>query len=254
VKPPPLARQGVDLEQDISDLTPEHEAWCRKWVADNRMVGTTMFTPPGFNQVTVMFPGTGGGVNWGGGAFDRANGNYVVNITNQGSLLFLAEAPDGRLVIPVSVNSWFADVRNGGMQCQKGPWGELVAVNVSTGDIAWRTTLGVTDRLPPDKRLTGRPNVGGPIATAGGLIFIAASDDARFRAFEAKTGRLVWETELEASGHATPLTYLGADGRQYVSLVATGGSYIGSPNTSDTLVTYALADAGAVRTRARPRD
>jgi len=240
VKPPPLAKQGVDLDKDISDITPEHEAFCRKLVADNRMVGTTMYTPVGFNEATVTFPGTGGGVNWGGGAFDKANGNFVINVTNQGSLQFLAFAPDGKLQLTTSANSWFADVRDGGMQCQKGPWGELVAVNVSTGDIAWRTTLGVTDKLPADKRLTGRPNVGGPIVTAGGLIFIAATDDKRFRAFDAKTGKQVWEAPLAASGHATPMTYKGRDGKQYVSLVATGGSYIGSPNTSDLLVTYAL--------------
>lgn len=240
VKPPPLGRSSIDLATDISDVTPEHEAFCKKWVADNKMVGAKMFQPLGFNVATVTFPGSGGGANWGGGAFDAANGNYIINITNQGSLQFLAFNPSGKLIMPVSGNSWFADTRNGGMQCQKGPWGELVAVNVSTGDIAWRTTLGVTDSLPVDKRLTGRPNVGGPIVTAGGLVFIAATDDKRFRAFDAKTGKQVWETKLAASGHATPITYQGKDGKQYVSLIATGGSYVGSPATSDSLVTYAL--------------
>ena len=126
------------------------------------------------------------------------------------------------------------------MQCQKGPWGELVAVNVSTGNISWRSTLGVTDWLPKDKQLTGRPSTGGPIVTAGGLVFIAATDDKRFRAFDAKTGKQLWEAKLDASGHATPLTYLGKDGKQYVALIATGGSYIADPATSDNLVAYAL--------------
>jgi quinoprotein glucose dehydrogenase len=240
VKPPPLVRHSIDLPADISDVTPEHEAYCKKWVADNKMVGTKQFQPLGFNVPTVTFPGSGGGVNWGGGAFDKAHGNYVVNVTNQGSLQFLAFNPSGQLVMATSGNSWFADPRNGGMQCQKGPWGELVAVNVNTGDIAWRTTLGTTDALPEGKRDTGRPNVGGPIVTAGGLVFVAATDDRRFRAFDARTGKQVWETKLAASGHATPLTYMGSDGKQYVSLIATGGSYIGSPSTSDDLVTYAL--------------
>lgn len=236
---PPLGRVSIDLATDISDVTPEHEAWCKKWVADNRMVGATQFQPLGFNVSTVTFPGSGGGVNWGGAAFDKANGHYVVNITNQGSLQFLAFNPSGRLVQPVSSNSWFTDPRTN-LPCQKGPWGELVAVDVNTGAVAWRTTLGVTDSLPEGKRNTGRPNVGGPIVTAGGLIFIAATDDKRFRAFNAKTGAQVWEARLDAAGHATPITYQGRDGKQYVSIVATGGAYLGSPSTSDTLVTYAL--------------
>jgi quinoprotein glucose dehydrogenase len=240
VKPEQLARSSINLDTDISDITPEHEAWCKKWVADNNMVSTTRFSPLGFNKATVIFPGAGGGVNWGGGAFDKADGNYVVNITNQGSFEYMATTPDGRLVMATSPNSWFADVRDGGMQCQKGPWGELVAVNVSTGDISWRSTLGVTDWLPKEKQLTGRPSTGGPIVTAGGLVFIAATDDKRFRAFNAKTGKQLWETTLGASGHATPLTYLGKDGKQYVALIATGGSYIADPATSDNLVAYAL--------------
>ena len=113
-------------------------------------------------------------------------------------------------------------------------------MNVNTGKIAWRVNLGVTDSMPEGKRNTGRPNVGGPIVTAGGLIFIAATDDKRFRAFNAKTGAQVWETKLDAAGHATPITYQGRDGKQYVSLIATGGAYLASPSTSDTLVTYAL--------------
>ncbi|MDB5465688.1 MAG: Quinoprotein glucose dehydrogenase, partial [Phenylobacterium sp.] len=169
----------------------------------------------------------------------KANGNYIINITNVGSLQFLAYNPAGEMVQPTSANSWFSDVHEG-LPCQKGAWGELVAVNVSTGDIAWRTPLGVTDKLPPGKQNTGRPNVGGPIVTAGGLIFVAATDDKRFRAFDARTGKQVWEARLAASGHATPLTYQGANGKQYVSLMATGGSYVGDPSTSDNLVTYAL--------------
>ena len=240
VKPEQLARSSINLDTDISDVTPDHEAWCKKWVADNYMVSTMRYSPLGFNKATVIFPGAGGGVNWGGGAFDKANGNYIVNITNQGSFEFMAMTPDGRLVMATTPNSWFADVRDGGMPCQKGPWGELVAVNVSTGDVSWRTTLGITDWLPEDKRLTGRPNVGGPIVTAGGLVFIAATDDKRFRAFDAKTGTQLWETKLEASGHSTPLTYMGKDGKQYVVLVATGGSYQADPATNDNLIAYAL--------------
>src|SRR5258708_14587214 len=204
------------------------------------MVSTVRYSPLGFNKATVIFPGAGGGVNWGGGAFDKTGGNYIVNITNQESLEYMAVKHCGRVVMATSPNSWFADVRDGGMQCQKGPWGELVAINVSTGNISWRSTLGVTDWLPKDKRLTGRPSTGGPIVTAGGLVFIAATDDKRFRAFDAKTGKQLWEAKLSPSRHATPLTHLGKDGKENSSLNATVGSYIADPATSDNLVVYAL--------------
>jgi quinoprotein glucose dehydrogenase len=82
--------------------------------------------------------------------------------------------------------------------------------------------------------------MGGPIATAGGLVFIAATDDSRFRAFDSRTGKELWSWKLEASAHATPITYLGADGRQYVVIVSTGGSFLASPVTSDAVVAFAL--------------
>jgi quinoprotein glucose dehydrogenase len=89
--------------------------------------------------------------------------------------------------------------------------------------------------LPP----TGTPNLGGAIATAGGVVFIAGSSDARFRAFDSGTGRVLWEDKLEASGHATPMTYRGRDGKQYVVIAAGGGGYF-STTTSDVVAAYAL--------------
>ncbi|MBV8805073.1 MAG: PQQ-binding-like beta-propeller repeat protein, partial [Sinobacteraceae bacterium] len=87
---------------------------------------------------------------------------------------------------------------------------------------------------------TGRPNVGGSIATAGGLVFIGATDDARFRAFNAQTGEEVWTVKLAAAAHATPITYLGKDGKQYVAIVATGGSFLESPIVGDSVDVFAL--------------
>ena len=83
------------------------------------------------------------------------------------------------------------------LTCQQPPWGQLTAVNVHTGEFAWRVPLGVTDSLPPDKQNTGRPGNGGTIVTAGGLVFVGATDDARFRAFDAKTGKELWTFKLE---------------------------------------------------------
>jgi quinoprotein glucose dehydrogenase len=106
--------------------------------------------------------------------------------------------------------------------CEKPPWGHLMAVNANTGDFAWRIVFGVTDELPEGKQNTGRINGGGSIATAGGLVFIGATTDKRFRAFDSKSGKVVWETRLDAGGHANPITYMGKDGKQYVVIVSTG--------------------------------
>src|SRR5205823_855045 len=91
--------------------------------------------------------------------------------------------------------------------CQKPPWGQLIAVNANTGDIAWKVRLGVTDELPEGKKNTGRMSMAGPIATAGGLVFIAATNDKRFRAFDSKAGKELWSTKLDMSAHAVPMTY-----------------------------------------------
>ena len=103
-------------------------------------------------------------------------------------------------------------IRDSGTQqlpCQQPPWGQLTAVNVNTGEFAWRVPLGVTDSLPPDKQNTGRPGNGGTIATAGGLVFVGATDDGRFRAFDAKTGKELWTVKLGGAAQATPMTYQG---------------------------------------------
>jgi quinoprotein glucose dehydrogenase len=113
-------------------------------------------------------------------------------------------------------------------------------VNVNTGKIAWRVNLGVSDIMPEGKQDTGRPNLGAPVTTASGLIFIGATDDSRFRAFETRTGRELWTYRMEASAHASPIVYQGADGREYVAVVATGGAFIHSPPVGDSLMVFAL--------------
>ena len=101
-------------------------------------------------------------------------------------------------------------------------------MNASTGDIAWRVPLGITEQLPAGKQNTGRPVLAGPIVTAGGVLFIASTDDNRFRALDSKTGRQLWVTRLDRRGNANPITYQGNNGKQYVAIVAT-----------DTLKVYA---------------
>jgi quinoprotein glucose dehydrogenase len=132
---------------------------------------------------------------------------------------------------------WNPDNR---IPCSAPPFGELVAVDVNQGTIRWRVPLGVFDELKArgfDK--TGTPNIGGTIATASGLLFIGGTIDSRFRAFAADTGALLWETKLDASAHATPMTFMGRDGRQYVVIAAGGDGLLVSPPGS-TIVAFAL--------------
>jgi quinoprotein glucose dehydrogenase len=97
----------------------------------------------------------------------------------------------------------------------------LIAVNANTGDIAWQTPLGLVEGLPEGKRNIGLSGSAGPIVTAGGLLFVGATNDRRFRAFDAKTGQELWSFKLERTANADPLTYQGNNGKQYVAVVAT---------------------------------
>src|ERR1700751_1994934 len=101
------------------------------------------------------------------------------------------------------------------------PWGTLNAINLNTGKYAWRVPLGEYPELAEKgMKNTGSENYGGPIVTAGGLVFIGATNfDKKFHAFDKATGRLLWETELPLAGNATPLTYM-VSGRQYVVIYA----------------------------------
>ena len=108
-----------------------------------------------------------------------------------------------------------------GWPCQAPPWGELAAVNLNTGDIAWREPFGRIDALEAKGVMnTGSINIGGSVATAGGVLFIGASTDQRFHAYESKTGKLLWEVKLGANAQASPITYQGKDRKQYVAVVA----------------------------------
>jgi quinoprotein glucose dehydrogenase len=112
---------------------------------------------------------------------------------------------------------------------------------VNRADLVWRVPLGVFDHLAArgfDK--TGTPNIGGTIVTAGGIVFVGATIDKRFRAFDAETGALLWETVLDASAHATPMTFMGRDGVQYVVVAAGGNGLLASPPGSQ-VVSFALA-------------
>jgi len=173
----------------------------------------------------------------------------VLSVDAQGQMSFLVRSPASSALIEHSTSEFFAAVPGGGrfkdeasnMMCTQPPWGQLTAIDVNTGEFAWRVPLGVTDSLPPDKQNTGRPGNGGTIATAGGLVFVGATDDARFRGFDAKTGKELWTYKLGGAAFATPSTYLGKDGRQYVVITSTGGGLVGgAPTSDDSIMSFAL--------------
>src|SRR5579863_9835359 len=268
VKPPPFGRMSFNMDDLVTaaDTNEEHAAACRDLVeksggAHNEGPFTPYAyrapdTPPASN---VIFPGPIGGVNWGGSASDPKLG-YVYVFTNEyASIGWIQNEPETSKVPfqqasiygnPFNSKFWALKKDANGLTlgeqswpCQKPPWGRLTAVNAATGEFAWQVRLGVTDELPEGKKNTGRIGFGGPIVTAGGVLFIGATNDKRFRAFDSKTGKQLWETKLDYSAIAVPITYQGKDGRQYVAITAAnGGAGVTDPDRRglESLVVYAL--------------
>lgn len=255
LKPPPLARMTFSKD-DIATVTPELEAACGKLIQGVQLGGPWL--PVSYNRLRVQFPGNHGGVNWGGTSFDPQLGYLFANVNELGQMSGLRDHDpksgqamangQGNRVDPNGPYEGFPgggrfSVKGPGTQqlpCQQPPWGELAAVNVNTGEIAWKVPLGVTDTLPEGKQNTGRPGNGGTIATAGGLVFVGATDDARFRALDSRTGKELWTFKLGGAAEATPMTYEGRDGRQYVVIPSTGGGFFNNALTDDSIVAFAV--------------
>lgn len=254
IKPPPWARLAM-TKADITTVTPESNKFCTEWWERERMYNEGPYTPYGVDRVAVVFSGTIGGGNWGGVAFNPQLGLIFVNTSNLATIGRMVPDPGGEGYRNELAYTRFWD--NNKYPCQQPPWGELVAINANTGDIVWQVPLGIYPELvakgiPP----TGTPNLGGPIATASGLVFIGATKDARFRAFDARTGKELWYAQLEAAAAATPMTFMGRNGKQYV-VVAAGGP--GDTDRGGTelypqkLVAFALPDGATTTTSAPPR-
>jgi glucose dehydrogenase len=224
VKPPPLARQFMTAA-DLTDVTPESHAECVANTQEAKL-DVKMYDPLS-EQDQVVFPGLNGGANWGGASYDFGTGLLFVNTMDVGGLFHLQKRREGS-AIPYALRAkkyeFFTDAS--GYPCQRPPWGSLFAIDLATGDIRWRATLGEFDELKKKGvPKTGTPNIGGSIVTDGGLVFIAATSDRKFRAFDRDSGAELWVTQLPASGFATPATYLGKkSGRQFVVVAAGGGN------------------------------
>ena len=256
VKPPPLLRTELSVD-DAWGLTPFDTGACRDWIAESRH--GPLFTPPSTDG-WIMYPSTGGGPNWGGGAFDKERNLLVTSISEVG--IWLKFGPedaaetkpfdpfDGAPMGPP------APVRGTGyslqqkvllsplmMPCTKPPWSSLVAVDMAEGEIAWSVPFGVIDHMAriPLPLKWGTPAAGGPIITASGLVFIGGTADRRLRAFEIETGREIWVTDLPSSAHATPMSYE-INGRQYVVIAAGAHQMINAWEIDDYLLAFALPE------------
>ncbi|MBV9442821.1 MAG: PQQ-binding-like beta-propeller repeat protein [Acidobacteriaceae bacterium] len=241
-KPPPLSKNTFSIG-DLYDRSPEQAHFCKELLETNHMTIGGPYSPLPLGGNVLFFPSTLGGGNWGGVSIDPQLGLLYANVMNIGQWGHMAKQDSG--YVRTSAYGTYARFwnRETHVPCQNPPFGELIAVNLASGDIAWRSVLGTVESLEAvGVHNTGALNLGGSIATAGGLVFIGATNDSRFRAFDSKSGKLLWEAKLEASGHSSPVTYMGRDGRQYVAVMATGGGGFLGGGLSNSLVAFALPD------------
>jgi quinoprotein glucose dehydrogenase len=244
--PPALARQDPVTPRDAWGIAWFDTRACRERIAADRSEG--IFAPPSTTEF-IKQPGDAGGANWGSVAFDPARQIAVVNTMNLPwiAALIPRNEMDAELKDPQYQSYEFGQMRGTpygmrrrvflsslGIPCVKPPWGTLNAVDMVHGTVKWQVPLG---NAPYVHLNLGMPNLGGPIVTASGLVFIAASLDDRLRAFDINTGKMLWEVTLPAGGQATPMTY-SINGRQYIVIAA--GGYKDASTRGDYLIAYAL--------------
>jgi glucose dehydrogenase len=186
--------------------------------------------------------GRGGRGGRGGGGGERGASGLPAGAAGSGRAAQAGDdnAPSARSpyrkVTPEGGRFWEPEHR---YPCNEPPWGELIAVSANTGDIVWRVPLGIFEELERKGIKTGTASLGGAITTAGNLVFIGATIDGYFRAFDARNGKELWATKLDAPAHSIPSTYMGQDGKQYVVVTAGGGGFLRSP-LSDELIAFRL--------------
>ena len=246
VAPPALTRQAPITPDDAWGVAWFDTRACRRRIEESRSEG--VFQPPSLKE-SLMQPGNAGGSNWGSIAFDPKRQLAIANTMTLPFVVVLIARADAQAERESGKYPDFEFARqagtpygmrraafksNLGIPCVKPPWGQLTAVDMVKGVIKWQIPLGDTPFVHVN---VGMPGLGGPIVTAGGVVFIAASLDDRLRAFDTDSGKLLWEVKLPAGGQATPMTY-SIEGRQY--LVIAAGGYKGDSTRGDYVVAYAL--------------
>lgn len=232
-KPASLVPQRIS-ESDLWGATPEDLEACRRTFRSLRNEG--IFTPPSVGG-SLSVPGNIGGLHWGGLAWDPARRLLIAPVNRFPAITrlipragfdaarkaFPARETTEQEGTPYAMSREFF-LSPSGMPCVAPPWGELVAVHADSGDIAWRVPLGGI--RPPGASesaiVPGSPNLGGAVATETGLVFIGATLDAFFRAFDTASGREVWKAALPTSARATPLFFTTESGRQMIAIAAGG--------------------------------
>jgi quinoprotein glucose dehydrogenase len=251
VKPPPLVRHS--LEPDAAwGVTPLDRSSCRKQLDALRYDGA--YTPPSV-EGSLMLPGNAGGSNWGGVAVDEEHQRLIANVQDfpWAIVLVAREDTDPNASLepkeyaenapmrgtPYGLRRWRVSSPLG-IPCTSPPWGELASVDLAAGEIEWKVPLGtIRDVAPiPLPVEFGIPNLGGPLLTRAGLVFIGAALENTFRAFDAESGEQLWSTRLTYGPQATPMTYR-AGGRQFVVIAATGYDRGGLP-AGDAIMAFAL--------------
>jgi quinoprotein glucose dehydrogenase len=257
---PSVVSQAPLRPQDAWGITFWDRGKCRDAIASHRSEG--IFTPPD-TRGTIMWPGYIGGVDWGGIAFDARRQRVFAAVNHLPMVVTLI--PPAELNKQASSGTYrnsefgrqagtpYAMRREAllspwGLPCVAPPWGTLVSVDLRRNRIVWQVPLGSTENLGPwfaPTRDFGTPNMGGPIATAGDLVFVAAAMDGYFRAFDLETGRELWKYHLPAGGQATPMTYrAGRNQRQYLVISAGGHGGLGTAH-GDSVIAFALPGLNA---------
>lgn len=250
--PPPLVPQTLRADSAWA-LDAAEPRGCLQRVRGLRNEG--IFTPPSL-QGTLVIPGNVGGMNWSGSAFDPSRSLLVANVNNLPAEVRLIRRKEFDQAKRRSQKGEYAPQAGtpyglfrsflqapSGLPCSPPPWGLLTAVDMVKGTIRWQVPLGSMQDFGGSHPSipSGSISLGGPIVTAGGLVFIAGTFDSFLRAFDIETGKELWKGRLPAPGGATPMTYLANQGgRQFVVIAAGGHAKITEERQSDTLVAFAL--------------
>ena len=251
VAPKPLVPIAL-APDDAFGVSAQSRAWCRERIARLRSEG--IFTPPSLRG-SILYPGNVGGSNWGGVAIDPARNLAFLPLNRIATLVELIPresyrdemARTGRdFQIAPQSGAGFAMRRQtpfaapDHVPCTPPPYGTLTAVNLETGAVEWEVPFGriAAFAAVPESERWGSPNLGGALATAGGLVFAGGALDDRLHAFDEDNGRELWSFELPAGVHASPMTYV-AGGRQYV-VVAAGGHKELRTRAGDYIVAFSL--------------